>query len=91
MCAPFKLAMLTTSGFDPIFYAGIGASVGVYLFYRGFRMLQRKRLIMNTPQCKIRSAAMGLIEISGLAAGPYTITAPSPSILVSTIGRWCGS
>src|SRR5438270_42726 len=76
MCAPFNLAMLSTSGFDPIFYAVAGASVGVYLFYRGFRMLQRKRLIMNTPQCKIRSAAMGLVEVSGLAAGPYTITAP---------------
>ncbi len=76
MCAPFNLAMLYTSGFDPILYAGVGAPLGVYLFYRGFRMLQRKRLIMNTPQCKIRSAAMGLVEVSGLATGPYTITAP---------------
>jgi E3 Ubiquitin ligase len=49
---------------------------GVYLFYRGFRMLQRKRLIENTPESKIRSAAMGLVEVSGLAAGPYTIIAP---------------
>jgi len=48
----------------------------VYLFYRGFQLLQRKRLIMNTPVSKIRSAAMGLVEVSGLAAGPYTLTAP---------------
>jgi hypothetical protein len=48
----------------------------VYLFYQGFRLLQRKRLIMNTPASKIRSAAMGLVEVSGLACGPYTLTAP---------------
>jgi hypothetical protein len=53
-----------------------GAIAGVYLFYRGFLMLQRKRLIENTPSSKIRSAAMGLVEVSGLATGPYTIIAP---------------
>lgn len=53
-----------------------GACAGVYLFYRGFGMLQRKRLIMNTPASKIRSAAMGLVEVSGLATGPYTLRAP---------------
>lgn len=53
-----------------------GAGLGVYLFYRGFRLLQRKRLILDTPASKIRSAAMGLVEVSGLAAGPYVITSP---------------
>jgi hypothetical protein len=57
-------------------YATIGALAGVYLFFRGFSMLSRKRLIENTPSSKIRSAAMGLVEVSGLASGPYTITAP---------------
>jgi len=57
-------------------YAILGAFAGVYLFYLGFRMLQRKRLIENTPSSKIRSAAMGLVEVSGLATGPYTIIAP---------------
>lgn len=56
--------------------AGIGAMVGVYLFYRGFQMLQRKRLILDTPASKIRSAAMGLVELSGLAVGPYTMNSP---------------
>ena len=31
---------------------------------------------MNTPASKIRSAAMGLVEVSGLAVGPYSIVAP---------------
>jgi len=54
----------------------LGAAAGVCLFYRGFQLLQRKRLIMNTPSSKIRSAAMGLVEVCGLATGPYTLTAP---------------
>jgi hypothetical protein len=57
-------------------WAAVGAGAGVYLFYRGFRLLQRKRLIMDTPSSKIRSASMGLVEVSGLAVGPYTLPAP---------------
>lgn len=56
--------------------AAAGAAGGLYLFYRGFRLLQRKRLIANTPHSKIRSASMGLVEINGLATGPYVINSP---------------
>ena len=56
--------------------AAAGVAGGSYLFYRGFSLLQRKRLILNTPQSKIRSASMGLVEISGVAAGPYLINSP---------------
>jgi hypothetical protein len=71
------LTFILSSGHSaPWFWPGLGAAAGVYLFYRGFQLLQRKRLIMNTPSSKIRSAAMGLVEVSGLAAGPYTLTAP---------------
>jgi hypothetical protein len=48
----------------------------LYWFYKGFRLLQRKRLIQNTPASKIRSACMGLVEVSGLAAGPHVLTSP---------------
>jgi hypothetical protein len=57
------------------FWAVVGAIVGTVLFVRGFQMLRFKRLIMNTPASKIRSASMGLVEISGLAKGPSTIPA----------------
>jgi hypothetical protein len=70
------LALFRYSRNDGIIIAVIGAFAGVYLFYRGFRLLQRKRLILNTPASKIRSAAMGLVEINGLAVGPYTTIAP---------------
>jgi E3 Ubiquitin ligase len=54
----------------------LGVGGGLYLFYRGFLLLQRRRLILDTPFSKIRSAAMGMVEVSGLAVGPYTMTAP---------------
>jgi len=55
--------------------AVLGAVGGVVLFFRGFRMLQYKRLILNTPFSKIRSASMGLVEVSGMPTGPKTIPA----------------
>jgi E3 Ubiquitin ligase len=53
-----------------------GVLAGVYLFAQGFRMLRYKRLILDTPFSKIRSASMGLVEISGRPTGEYTLTAP---------------
>jgi hypothetical protein len=59
-----------------LFWAAIGFCIGIGLFVQGFRLLQRRRLILDTPLSKIRSASMGLVEISGLAVGPYTVVAP---------------
>jgi E3 Ubiquitin ligase len=70
------LAILRSSGGEFLIWPAIGAAVGVYLFCHGFRLLQRKRLIMDTPSSKVRSASMGLVELNGLATGPYTVTAP---------------
>jgi E3 Ubiquitin ligase len=56
--------------------AAVGCAGGLYLFVRGFRLLTRKRLLLNTPTSKIRSASLGLVEVSGLATGPHTIPAP---------------
>lgn len=58
----------------------IGAGAGLYLFFRGFLLLQRKRLIQNIAISKVRSASLGLVEVSGLAAGPYTMPAPITSM-----------
>jgi hypothetical protein len=49
---------------------------GPYFFWRGFRELQYKRLIMDTPRSTIRGAALGRLELSGKAVGPYTLVAP---------------
>jgi hypothetical protein len=54
----------------------VGVCAGIGVFFYGFRLLQRRRLILDTPFSKIRSASMGMVEVSGLAVGPYTVTAP---------------
>lgn len=46
-------------------YLLIGFFVGLYYFINGFSWLKQKRLIENTPTSKIRSIAMGLVEIYG--------------------------
>ena len=74
---------------DGVFWIAAAACLGVYLFYRGFRLLERKRLILNTPTSTIRAASIGLVEVNGLAAGPATITAPVtgvPCYYCRTIG-----
>ncbi len=64
-----------SSGTSLPVWAGVGAIAGVFLFVQGFRMLRLKRIILNTPASKVRSASMGLVEVSGVANGPSTIPA----------------
>jgi E3 Ubiquitin ligase len=59
----------------PVF-ALLGVVVGIYLFFRGFRLLARKRLIEATPRSAIRSAAMGQVEVTGKIVGPYMLISP---------------
>src|SRR6185312_10036760 len=74
---PQVVAIFVASSDDRILiWPVICVIAGCYWFYKGFRLLQRKRLILNTPASKIRSASMGLVEISGLAVGPYLMTSP---------------
>ena len=60
---------------DDIAYAAVGLGAGVFYFFRGFRSLRRKRLIEGLPTSKIRSIAMGLVEVVGTAVGEPTVTA----------------
>ncbi len=59
-----------------IIWLAIGLCAGLYFFLNGFRVLHRRRLILDMPASKIRSASMGMVELSGLAIGPYTLIAP---------------
>ena len=76
----FVLTFVFSLNDDPTIWAVLGAGAGIYLFYLGFRTLQRKRLILNTPTSKIRSASIGLVEVNGLAVGPYTMIAPITAV-----------
>jgi len=73
---PSTLLLRSSDSGGFIFYCLIGICAGIYLSFRGFRLLQRRHLILDTPASKIRSASMGIVELSGLAAGPHTIIAP---------------
>jgi hypothetical protein len=61
---------------QPLIWAGLSVTLGPYFFCRGFRLLERKRLILDTPRSTIRAAALGSVEIIGKAVGPYTLVAP---------------
>jgi hypothetical protein len=66
--------------FMPINYLTILSSIaiagGLYFFFFGFQLLARKRSSLATPTSKIRGAALGLVEVNGIATGPYTMPAP---------------
>jgi hypothetical protein len=73
------LCVLFLLSFNPtglLFWFVIVPAAGIGLFIYGFRLLQRRRLILDTPFSKIRSASLGMVEVSGLAVGPYTMIAP---------------
>jgi hypothetical protein len=61
---------------QPLFWAVLGVLVGPYLFYRGFRLLRLKRLVLDTPRSKVRAAALGAVEVAGEVCGPYTLVSP---------------
>jgi hypothetical protein len=61
---------------SPVLWGIAGVVVGVFLFFRGFPFLKRKRLIQNTPTSTIRGAALGAVEVSGTVVGPYTLISP---------------
>jgi hypothetical protein len=61
---------------QPLLWGALGVTLGPYFFWRGFLLLQRKHLIMDTPRSTIRAAALGRVEIAGRVVGPYTLVAP---------------
>jgi Zn-finger nucleic acid-binding protein len=52
---------------DGVFLLILGVAGGIALFFHGFRLNRRKRLIETTPTSSIRSLAIGLVEITGQA------------------------
>jgi hypothetical protein len=60
----------------PLLWAALGVTFGPYFFWCGFGLLQRKRVMLDTPRSTIRAAALGSVEIIGKAVGPYTLVAP---------------
>ncbi len=64
------------SRFDLPIYAAMALCAGPVMFARGFRDLRMRRLIRNTPTARIRSLAMGLVEINGAVLERSLVRAP---------------
>lgn len=58
---------------------GFGAALaagGPWLFYQGFRALRVQTLIRNTPTARVRSMAIGLVEVTGTVLPRSRTVAP---------------
>jgi hypothetical protein len=64
------------TNFETSLWATAALAAGPWFFYRGFRTLRTRRLIANTPTARIRSMAMGLVEINGTVEPRSTVAAP---------------
>jgi len=53
-----------------------GASAGLFSFLHGFRAWRRLRLIEDTPTAKVRSMALGRVELEGRAEARSELEAP---------------
>lgn len=54
----------------------VGTLFGLILFAVGFYLLRRSRQLMDKPFSKVRSAAIGLVELQGTVVGPYVMSSP---------------
>lgn len=57
-------------------YAAAAVIAGPVMFAHGFTAWRRRRLIADTPTSKIRSMAMGLVEVNGATVQRSTAEAP---------------
>lgn len=64
------------AGAELFVYTIIGFIFGLILFIKGFIWLKQKRLIENMPTSKVRSIAMGLVEIFGKVAPSKILKSP---------------
>jgi hypothetical protein len=70
-----------TNGVPLVLVCLFGVGAGLYIFYRGFLLLERRRLILDTPFSKNRSAEMGVDEVSAPAQKVIRLsTAPAPTL-----------
>src|SRR5216684_3740606 len=49
---------------------------GLFAFFWGLRLYQRRRLLQNTPTSKVEAVALGLAELCGRAAAQESMTSP---------------
>lgn len=65
-----------TDTFKAYFIEGFVSAIGLLVFCFGFVRMRKYQLIRDTPQSKIRSMAIGLVEVSGSVVPQERLTSP---------------
>ena len=60
----------------PVLFFVVFLGIGIGFFIAGFRKYRKYRLIEDTPITPVRSAAIGLVHVTGKPTGPNPLTTP---------------
>ena len=61
---------------DSIFWGFAAFIVGIVFFFSGFGVMKKRNTIANIPKSKVRSIAMGLVEVNGKALQGNPLKSP---------------
>jgi hypothetical protein len=61
---------------DPSAALLLGTIVGLWSFFKGFRVMREYRVLADTPRIPIRSVPMGFVHIRGKAQGTQILASP---------------
>lgn len=70
------LRMFSAGPREEMVLGGFAAVLSVLLFWGSFHFIRLKRRIENTPTSRVRSLAMGLVEVHGRARRKYALVSP---------------
>ena len=61
---------------DPTAALFIGLGAGLWVFFKGFRVMREYKVLQDTPRIPIRSVPMGFVHIRGKADGTQLLNSP---------------
>jgi len=86
------LASVLSRNNDPSAAFLIGLCVGLFSFFKGFKMFRESRVLADTPRIAIRGVAMGFVHVAGRAENDGLVPSPitrTPCCLYRVdIERW---
>ncbi len=71
-----KQELLDKAAYHAFASGAIPAFIAILTLWYGFYLLRMKRRIENTPTSRIRSVAMGMVEVKGKAIRKYALVSP---------------
>ncbi len=71
-----KQELLDKAAYHAFASGAIPAFIAILALWYGFYLLRMKRSIENTPTSKIRSVAMGMVEVKGKAIRKHALVSP---------------